>query len=135
MQNALLAISDSDGSAYPHRSSPSTSTDIILVQHAQPPSRAATAVPVRNKVDSLSSTNEDEKKKKQPVLRYRFRVILKPPIGKSYKPNEIRLLGKIFHKVDIRDALLEANISHARRLTLDGGLLSKAFTLICLSKI
>lgn len=43
-------------------------------------------------------------------------VILKPPKNKSYKPNEIKLLGKRFRKVDLRGALIGTGYDTRQKL-------------------
>ena len=52
--------------------------------------------------------------KKKPKLR--CGVILKPPKNKSYKPNEIKLLGKRFRKVDLRGALIGTGYDTRQKL-------------------
>ena len=53
--------------------------------------------------------------KKKPKLRSSG-VILKPPKNKSYKPNEIKLLGKRFRKVDLRGALIGTGYDTRQKL-------------------
>ena len=43
-------------------------------------------------------------------------MILKPPKNKSYKPNEIKLLGKRFRKVDLRGALIGTGYDTRQKL-------------------
>ena len=52
--------------------------------------------------------------KKKPKLR--CGVILKPPKNKSYKPNEIKLPGKRFRKVDLRGALIGTGYDTRQKL-------------------
>ena len=95
MEHALLASSDSGGSAYPPSSSSTVSSSTISIQDVQPLPQPATAVPVKNNsVHTSSSTNAavEKKKPKMPCG-----VILKPPKDdRAYNPNEIKLLGKRF---------------------------------------
>ena len=83
MEHALLASSDSGGSAYPPSSSSAVSPSTISIQDVQPLPQPATAVPVKNNsVDGSSSTNAAVEKKK-PKLR--SGVILKPSKdGRAY---------------------------------------------------
>jgi len=53
--------------------------------------------------------------KKKPKLRSSG-VILKPPKNKSYKPNEIKLLGKRFIRVDLRGALIGTGYDTRQKL-------------------
>ena len=109
MEHALLASSDSGCSAYPPSSSSTLSSITIPIQDVQPLPQPATAVPVKNNsVHTSSSTNAavEKKKPKMPCG-----VILKPPKNKSYRPKDIKILGKRFDKKDIVDALLEAGYS------------------------
>ena len=65
MEHALIASSDSGGSAYPPSSSSAVSPSTISIQDVQPLPQPATAVPVKNNsVDGSSSTNAAVEKKK-----------------------------------------------------------------------
>ena len=65
MEHALIASSDSGGSAYPPSSSSTISSSTIQIQDVEPLSQPATAVSVKNNsVDGSSSTNAAAEKKK-----------------------------------------------------------------------
>ena len=109
MEDALLASSDSGGSAYPPSSSSAVSPSTISIQDVQPLPQPATAVPVKNNSVHTSSSTNAAVEKKKPKLR--CGVILKPPKdGRTYNPNEQNYYQKRELRKDIVDALLEANI-------------------------
>ena len=109
-EDALLASSDSGGSAYPPSSSSTLSSITIPIQDVQPLPQPATAVPVYTPYHPrmLSTRNQSYDVDSE--------VILKPPKNKSYKPNEIKLLGKRFRKVDLRGALIGTGYDTRQKL-------------------
>ena len=109
-EDALLASSDSGGSAYPPSSSSAVSPSNISIQDVQPLPQPATAVPVYTPYHPrmLSTRNQSYDVDSE--------VILKPPKNKSYKPNEIKLLGKRFRKVDLRGALIGTGYDTRQKL-------------------
>ena len=96
MEHALIASSDSGGSAYPPSSSSTVSSSTVQIQDVEPLSQPATAVSVKNNsVDTAHHPRMQLWRRRN--LKLRSGVKLKPPKdGRAYNPNEIKLLGKRF---------------------------------------